>query len=128
MQHASSIMRAACLLLGLGAAQAMAQVAASAADPAATVPATVYKPAIGQRPDAEPDTTPDQHWVAGNATVAAYNSMSLTMKGMKGHAASAPAAAQAPAAAPADPHPGHGTHAGHGAAPVQPAPRHKESP
>jgi len=78
-------------------AQSAPPVLTGAADPGASVPATTYQPAIGN-----------------NATVAAYNSMSLTMK-MKGMHAP-------PAAAPADPHAGHAApaapvehaeHAGH---------------
>jgi hypothetical protein len=62
-----------------------------AADPLAAVPATVYQSAITYRPAAAPAATPDRNWVAGNATVAAYNAMSLTMKmpGMHAHGASA---------------------------------------
>ena len=134
MQHAYPIMRAACLLFGLGAAQAAAQTSAppagQAADPAAAVPATTYQAAIGYRPETAPDAPPDQRWAASNATVAAYNSMSLTMKGMKGHGAVAPTA-------PADPPANHAGHAGHDDAPAQPAQQqhmqhqpqhHKESP
>lgn len=81
-------------------AQSAAPVLTGAADPGATVPATTYQSAIGARPEAQTTTSPDRNWVASNATVAAYNSMSLTMK-MKGMHA------------PADPHAGHASHAGH---------------
>ena len=86
-------------------AQSAAPVLTGAADPGASVPATTYQPAIGYRPEAGNGTPPDRNWVASNATVAAYNSMSLTMK-MKGMHAPAPTA-------PADPH---AAHAGHTAA------------
>jgi hypothetical protein len=92
----------------LPAADALAQSAGQppAADPGASVPATTYRPAIGYRPEAAPEASPDRNWIESNATVAAYNSMSLTMK-MKGM--------RAPAApAPADPHAAHAGHAGHG--------------
>ena len=96
-------------------AQSAAPVLTGAADPGASVPATTYQPAIGYRPEAGIDTPPDRNWVASNATVAAYNSMSLTMK-MKGmHAAAAPVdpdaghAGHTAPAAPAE----HAEHAGH---------------
>lgn len=89
---------------------AAAQSQAGAADPAAAVPATTYRPAIQYRPEAEPGATPDRTWADSNATVAAYNSMALTMK-MK----------RMPAQA--DPHAAHVGHAHHGeAAPAAPAP------
>jgi len=108
-------------------AQAAAPVLTGAADPGASVPATTYQSAIGPRPEAQTTTSPDRNWVASNATVAAYNSMSLTMKmkgmhapadphaGHAGHAA--PAATTVPAEhaghAPAAEHAGHASHAGH---------------
>ena len=101
-------------------AQSAPPVLTGAADPGASVPATTYQPAIGYRPEAGIDTPPDRNWVASNATVAAYNSMSLTMKmkGMHAPAAAAPAdphtehAAHAAPAAPTE-HAGHAAHAGH---------------
>jgi len=95
------VLACAWLLPGAG----MAQASSPAADPGASVPATTYRPLITYRPEAAPETPPDSNWAGSNATVAAYNSMALTMK-MRG----------APAAA--DPHAGH----------AGPAPDHKESP
>jgi hypothetical protein len=83
----------ACLLLAVAGAPAYAQQTPAVADPQAAVPATRYEPMLGQRPDAAPASSPDRNWVAGNAAVAATNSMSLTMKPMAGQAA--------------DPHAGH---------------------
>jgi hypothetical protein len=83
----------ACLLLSMAGAHAHAQqTPAAAADPQAAVPATRYQSALGKQPEAAPTSSPDQNWVAGNETVAATNSMSLTMK-MRGQAS--------------DPHAGH---------------------
>jgi hypothetical protein len=128
MHHATRFAHAAALAAGLAlhcaCAGEPAPVQAQAADPQAAVPATVYQSAITYRPAAEPATPPDRNWVAGNATVAAYNAMSLTMKmrGMHAHGAAAPAA-PAVSAKPvqtADPHAGHGGTA--------PAPVAKEAP
>jgi len=107
---------AATLLPGAAAAAEPAPLPLHAADPGAAVPATTYRPAIAWRPEAGPDTSPDSTWRDNNATVAGYDSMSLTMK-MK-------------MKAPADPHAGHAgheAHAGHGAGAALPAPRHKAS-
>jgi hypothetical protein len=83
----------ACLLLATAGAHAHAQqTSAAAANPQAAVPATRYQSALGKQPEAAPTSSPDQNWVAGNETVAATNSMSLTMK-MRGQAS--------------DPHAGH---------------------
>jgi hypothetical protein len=121
----------------LFASQVLAQsaVQAGAADPGASVPATSYRPAISYRPEAAPAAPPDRNWSASNATVAAYNPMSLTMKGMKGMTGHD---APAPAQAPPHLHTGHAGHAGHAdhsdhaghaaAASNPPAPDHKESP
>jgi hypothetical protein len=102
MNHQYQLARAcACLLLSLGAAQAHAQQAVpAAADPQAAVPATAYQPILGARPEAAPTSTPDATWVASNQTVAATNSMALTMKSMASHGQAA------------DPHAGHAGHAG----------------
>ena len=122
-------------------AQSAAPVLTGAADPGASVPATTYQPAIGYRPEAGNGTPPDRNWVASNATVAAYNSMSLTMKmkGMHAPAATAPADPHAghtghtAAAAPAEhaEHAGHAMHGGpahHADAAVRPAAPPAESP
>jgi hypothetical protein len=83
----ASARAAACLLLAAGAVQVQAQEsAAAAADPQAAVPATRYQPVLNYRPEAAPESSPDRNWVAGNAKVAATNSMALTMKPMSGHA------------------------------------------
>jgi glucose/arabinose dehydrogenase len=74
-----SVRAAACLLLATSA-QASAQ--AGAADPQAAVPATTYRPALGYKVEAAPAASPDRQWKESNATVAATNSMALTMKGM----------------------------------------------
>lgn len=143
MQTAYRIALAACACAWLlPAADSLAQSAApaltGAADPRASVPATTYQPAIGYRPEAGNGTPPDRNWVASNATVAAYNSMSLTMKmkGMHAPAATAPAdphAAHAAAAAPAEhaEHAGHAMHGGpahHADAAARPAVPPAESP
>jgi hypothetical protein len=104
---------AACLLLATAGAELHAglPVQAAAADPRAPVPPTRYQSALGYRPAQVPATTPDRNWVASNETVAATNSMALTMKPMAGPAGQEPhasmkdadQAAQAPAPAP-DPH------------------------
>jgi hypothetical protein len=78
----------ACLLLSASAASsayAQAQTR-QAAEPQAAVPATRYQSALGARTETAAPTTPDQNWVAGNQTVAATNSMALTMKPMASHA------------------------------------------
>ena len=87
MKHRSSPARAcACLLLAMAGVHAHAQQApAAAADPEAAVPATAYQSVLGHKPEAAPDTSPDRNWTRANDTVAATNSMSLTMKGMAGH-------------------------------------------
>lgn len=115
MHSAYRIALAACACAWLlPAADSLAQSAApiltGAADPGASVPATTYQPAIGYRPEAGIDTPPDRNWAASNATVAAYNSMSLTMKMKDMHA---PADPHAGHAAPAE-HAGHAGHAMHG--------------
>jgi hypothetical protein len=84
---------AACLLLAMAGAHVHAQQATSAADSQAAVPATRYQSALGKRPEPAPESSPDRNWVASNQTVAATNSMALTMKPMGGQAA--------------DPHAGH---------------------
>jgi hypothetical protein len=82
---------AACLLLATAGVHAHAQLPAqaAAADPQASVPPTRYQSALDYRPPAAPATSPDRNWVASNQTVAAANSMALTMKPMAGHAAHA---------------------------------------
>ncbi len=87
MKHQSSLARVcACLLLAMAGVHAHAQQApATAADPQAAVPATRYQSVLGHKPEAAPDTSPDRNWTRANDTVAATNSMSLTMKGMGGH-------------------------------------------
>jgi hypothetical protein len=99
MNHPFSVARAAaCLLLAAAGLPVHAQQAAqAAADAQAAVPATRYQPALNYRPEAAPETRPDANWVASNQTVAATNSMALTMKSMNGQ----------PAPASADPHAGH---------------------
>jgi hypothetical protein len=83
MKNQSQLARAAaCLLLAASSVHAYAQ---QAADPQAAVPATTYQSALGSRPEAAPATSPDANWVKSNETVAATNSMALTMKGMAGH-------------------------------------------
>lgn len=116
-------------------AQSAAPVLTGATDPGASVPATTYRSAIGYRPEAGIDTPPDRNWVASNATVAAYNSMSLTMKmkGMHAPAAAAPADPHAGHASPAMPaeHAGHAMHGGpthHADAAARPAAPPAESP
>jgi len=98
---------AACLLLASAGVPAHAQLPlqAAAADPQASVPPTRYQSALDYRPPAAPATTPDRNWVASNATVAATNSMALTMKPMTGHAGHAAAGGDQDQAA--DPHAGH---------------------
>jgi hypothetical protein len=78
----------ACLLLAAAGVNAHAQLPlqAAAADPQASVPATRYQSALDYRPPAAPATSPDRNWVASNETVAATNSMALTMKPMAGQA------------------------------------------
>jgi hypothetical protein len=85
---------AACLLLAAAGSPVHARQAAAA--PQANVPATRYQSALDQRPGTVPAASPDANWVAGNATVAATNSMALTMKPMNAQAA--------------DPHAGHAQH------------------
>jgi hypothetical protein len=85
---------AACLLLAAAGAyvhapvhaQAQQPAQAAAADPQATVPPTRYQSALDYRRPAAPTTSPDRNWVASNQTVAAANSMALTMKPMAGDA------------------------------------------
>jgi hypothetical protein len=84
---------AACLLLAASSVHAHAQ---QAADPQAPVPATGYQSTLAKPAEAAPAATPDANWVKSNQTVAATNSMALTMK---------PMASQA-----ADPHAGHVMH------------------
>lgn len=100
MKHQSSPARVcACLLLAMAGAHAHAQQApAAAADPQAAVPATRYESVLGHKPEAAADASPDRNWSGANDTVAATNSMSLTMKGMAGHGGHDHAAMQAPAA------------------------------
>jgi hypothetical protein len=102
MKHQYQLARAcACLLLSLGAVHAHAQqTVPAAADPQSAVPTTRYQPVLGGRPEAAPTSTPDANWIASNQTVAATNSMALTMKPMAGHGQAA------------DPHAGHAGHAG----------------
>jgi hypothetical protein len=87
MKHQSSAARVcACLLLAMAGVHAHAQQApAAAADPQAAVPATRYQSVLGHKPEAAADASPDRNWSGANDTVAATNSMSLTMKGMAGH-------------------------------------------
>jgi hypothetical protein len=87
MNHQYRLARAcACLLLSLGGVHAHAQqLVPAAADPQAVVPATAYQSSLPHRPEPAPTSTPDRNWVASNQTVAATNSMALTMKGMSGH-------------------------------------------
>jgi hypothetical protein len=83
---------AICLLLATAGlplhaqAQAGPPAWAAAADPQASVPATRYQSAIDYRAPAAPATSPDRNWVASNQTVAATNSMALTMKPMAARA------------------------------------------
>ncbi|MFC5547512.1 hypothetical protein [Massilia aerilata] len=84
---------AACLLVAASSVHAHAQ---QAADPQAPVPATGYQSTLAKPGEAAPAATPDANWVKSNQTVAATNSMALTMK---------PMASQA-----ADPHAGHAMH------------------
>ena len=143
MHIAYRIALAACACAWLlPAADSLAQSApptlTGAADPGASVPATTYQPAIGYRPEAGIDTPPDRNWAANNATVAAYNSMSLTMKMKRMHApaATAPVDPHAGHAAPAAPaeqaeHAGHAMHGGpahHADATARPAVPPAESP
>jgi hypothetical protein len=82
---------AACLLLATAGVHARAGLPsqAAAADPQAGVPATRYQSALDYAPPAAPAASPDRNWVASNETVAATNSMALTMKPMAGHAGQA---------------------------------------
>ena len=93
---------AACLLLAASSVHAHAQ---QAADPQAAVPATSYQSALARPAEAAPTGSPDANWVKSNETVAATNSMALTMKGMAGHTGHGNSQAQA-----ADPHAGHVMH------------------
>jgi len=88
MKHQSSPARVcACLLLAMAGVHAHArQPPAAAADPRAAVPATRYQSVLGHKPDTAPEASADRNWTRANDTVAAINSMSLTMKGMGGHA------------------------------------------
>ena len=103
MKHQYTLARAcACLLLSLGGVHAHAQQAVpAAADPQAAVPGTAYQSTLAHRPEPAPTSSPDRNWVASNQTVAATNSMALTMKGMADHGQAA------------DPHAGHAGHTGH---------------
>jgi hypothetical protein len=98
---------AACLLLAAAGVDAHAQLPlqAAAADPQASVPATRYQSALDYRPPAAPAASPDRNWVASNETVAATNSMALTMKPMAGQAGRG--AAEGARDQAADPHAGH---------------------
>jgi hypothetical protein len=90
----------ACLLLATAGVHAHAQTglpSQAAADPQASVPATRYQSALDVRPPAAPAASPDRNWVASNQTVAATNSMALTMKPMAGGQSG-------------DPHAGHAQH------------------
>lgn len=85
------LVRAAILL-----APAVAATAAdlpAAADARAAVPPTRYQGAVPYRAASVQPTSPDRNWQATNRTVAAYNSMMLTMD--------MPAPADAPATGPA---------------------------
>jgi hypothetical protein len=115
MSKTSSTARAfAGLLLGAAASLAAAHAPQpGAADPRAVAPATVYRPALDYRPPAAPAASPDRNWQASNDTVAATNSMALTMKPMDGPA-------------PADPHAGHHTEPA-AASPSPPAHDHHEA-
>ncbi|MGZ5183087.1 MAG: hypothetical protein ACXWC2_21625 [Ramlibacter sp.] len=86
MKHPFSVARAAaCVLLAMTGIHAHAQQAVpAAADPQAAVPATGYQSALAYRPEPAPASSPDRNWVASNQTVAATNSMALTMKSMGG--------------------------------------------
>jgi len=114
----------AAVLLAAGALPAAAQAQSGAADPQAAVPATVYQPAIVYRPEAANDSTPDRNWAQNNAIVAATNSMSLTMKGMKGAAGphSGPHSGHPMPAAPAS-----ASTAAEGTPPSGPQQHHQES-
>lgn len=87
MKHHSILARVgACLLLAMAGVHAHAQQApAAAADPQAAVPATQYQSVLGHKHEAPPQASPDRNWPQANDTVAATNSMSLTMKGMADH-------------------------------------------
>ncbi|MGJ7916241.1 hypothetical protein ACI48D_12270 [Massilia sp. LXY-6] len=99
---------AACLLLAAAGTHAYAQQAIqAAADPQASVPATRYQSALGKGAGPAPETSPDANWVASNQTVAATDSMALTMKPMAGQAADPHAGHAMPPAQSADPHAGH---------------------
>lgn len=96
-----------CLLLAasgaLAHAGAYAQAQAlQAAEPQVPVPPTRYESVLGQHAEATAAGSPDQNWVAGNQTVAATNSMALTMKNMGAHGGHAEPAPQAK-----DQHAGH---------------------
>jgi len=106
-----------CLLLAAASVHAHARQAA--ADAQAGVPPTRYQSTLDQRPGSAPAASPDASWVASNDTVAATNSMALTMKPMNAQAADPHAGHAMPPAAPADPHAAHAGHAQHDHAAMQ---------
>jgi hypothetical protein len=97
-----------CLLLAAASVHAHARQAA--ADAQASVPPTRYQSTLDQRPGSAPAASPDASWVASNETVAATDSMALTMKPMNAQAADPHAGHAMPPAAPADAHAGHAQH------------------
>lgn len=86
----------ACAYATSAAAGDAAPVLARAADPAAAVPPTRYQPALPYFPAPAAATSPDQHWADANRTVAAYDSMSLTMDSAPATPTPAPAPTPAP--------------------------------
>jgi hypothetical protein len=108
MKNQTQLARAAaCLLLAASSLHVHAQ---NAADPQAAVPATSYQSTLGKAAEAAPSATPDANWVKSNETVAATNSMALTMKPKAGQAADPHAGHVMPAQQSADPHAGHAQH------------------
>ena len=97
-----------CLLLAAASVHAHARQAA--ADGQASVPPTRYQSTLDQRPRSAPASSPDAGWAASNETVAATDSMTLTMKPMNTQAADPHAGHAMPPAAPADAHAGHAQH------------------
>lgn len=101
----------ACLLLAAAGTHAHAR---QAADPQANVPPTTYQSALDKRPEAPPAGSPDANWVTSNQTVAATNSMALTMKAMpdqgQGQAADPHAGHDLTSTPPPDAHAGHAQH------------------
>lgn len=92
-------------MLWLGALAAVPAVGqskgvADPADPASPVPPTHYAPMPGAR-IAAPTSSPADNWKALNRTVAAYDSMALTME-MPAPAGAAGAGAMVQPAPPAD--------------------------